>query len=72
MYRVIKFFTDLQDGKHPYNIGDEFPRSGKKVTKKRLQELSSDNNRQGIPLIEEVVKKETETAKESVEKTEKE
>lgn len=54
MYRVIKFFTDLQDDKRPYSVGDVFPREGKKVTKTRLKELSTAANRQGIPLIEEV------------------
>ncbi len=54
MYKVIKFFTDLQDNKHPYNVGDTFPREGKKATKARLKELSTAANRQGVPLIEEV------------------
>lgn len=54
MYRVIKYFTDLQDDRHAYNVGDEFPRKGLKVTKKRLNELSSSKNKQGVPLIEPV------------------
>ena len=24
MYRVVKFFTDLQDGDHPYHVGEAF------------------------------------------------
>ena len=28
MYKVIKYFTDLQDNEHPYNAGDTFPRDG--------------------------------------------
>ena len=52
MYRVIRFFTDLHDGDHPYNVGDPFPRQGVKVTKERLAELSGSSNKQGTPLIE--------------------
>lgn len=54
MYRVIKAFTDLHDGDHPYNVGDSFPRAGIKVTEKRLEELSGASNKQGTPLIEKV------------------
>lgn len=53
-YRVIKFFTDLQDNNHPYNVGDTFPREGAKASKKRLAELSSDKNKQGKVLIVKV------------------
>lgn len=52
MYRVVKFFTDLQDGDHPYHVGDIFPRDGVEVTEERIRELSGKNNRQGVPLIE--------------------
>lgn len=51
MYRVIKLFTDLQDSKHLYNVGDTFPRVGKDVTAERVEELSGSNNKQGVPLI---------------------
>lgn len=51
-YKVIHFFTDLQDGRHPYRVGDIFPRNGLSVTDARLKELSSANNRQKKPLIE--------------------
>ena len=54
MYKVIKFFTDLQDNDHPYNVGDTFPRIGLKVTEERLAELSGSENNQGVPLIEKV------------------
>lgn len=53
-YRVIHFFTDLQDNNHPYEVGSEFPRDGMTASKSRLKELSSSNNKQGKPLIEEV------------------
>lgn len=54
MYKVVHFFTDLQDNNHPYNVGDTFPREGAKASKKRLAELSSDKNKQGKPLIEKI------------------
>lgn len=51
MYRVVHFFTDLQDDRHPYNVGDIFPREGKTVSEERIAELSGAENRQGVPLI---------------------
>lgn len=53
-YRAIKSFVDLQDNKYRYNVGDEFPREGKKVTKKRVAELLGSKNKRGEPVIEEV------------------
>lgn len=53
-YKVIKYFTDLQDDDYEYNVGDPFPRNGLDVSKKRLTELSTKNNRQNKPLIERV------------------
>ena len=54
MYKVIEGFVDLQDNNFPYGVGDNFPRKGKRVSKKRFAELASDKNKRGIPLIEEV------------------
>lgn len=53
-YEVIKYFVDLQDGDHEYNVGVKFPRGNKKATPERLAELSGSRNRQGKPLIEKV------------------
>lgn len=53
-YEVIRFFTDLRDYDHAYNVGDEFPRQGVTVSEERLAELSSNRNRQGRPLIRAV------------------
>ena len=53
-YKVIHYFTDLQDFNHPYNVGDIFPRIGMNVTENRLKELSSNKNKQGKPLIEKI------------------
>ena len=54
MYRVIKYFTDLQDNNHEYNVGDIYPHNKKKVSASRIKELSAGKNRQGVPLIEKV------------------
>lgn len=51
MYKVIKYFTDLHDGDHPYNVGDIFPREGIQITEERFQELAGSDNKQGTPLI---------------------
>lgn len=56
-YKVIKFFTDLQDNDYPYSVGDIFPRSGVTVTEARLNELSGSDNKQGVPLIKPVEEK---------------
>lgn len=53
-YKVIEYFTDLQDDNHEYNVGDLFPRDGKEVSEERLTELSTKNNRQSKALIERV------------------
>lgn len=53
-YKVIEYFTDLQDDNHAYNVGDTFPRENLTVSDDRLTELSTKNNRQNKPLIERV------------------
>lgn len=58
MYKVVKFFTDMQDGNHAYEVGDTYPRKGVKADKKRIAELSGTSNRRRCPLIAEVKKKE--------------
>lgn len=62
MYKVIKFFTDLQDNNYPYNVGDVFPRKGAVVEEGRIAELASKNNKQGEPLIKLVEAKKAEPA----------
>jgi hypothetical protein len=52
MYKVIKYFVDLQDNNHPYNAGDIFPRSGLIVSEDRYAELAGSRNKQGTPLIQ--------------------
>lgn len=63
MYKVIKYFTDLQDNNYAYYVGDTFPRNGVEVGAERIAELSSDKNLQSVPLIEEVVEKPKRTRK---------
>ena len=57
MYRVINRFFDLQDNNHAYSVGDTFPHNGVEVEAERIAELSSDKNRLGVPLIEEIAEK---------------
>lgn len=71
MYKVIKYFTDLHDKNHPYNVGDTFPRSGLEVTEGRLAELSGSTNRQGVPLIEKVAEPKKATQKRTQKRTQK-
>ena len=56
-YKVIAYFEDLQDDNHPYNVGDVFPRDNKTVTKERIKELATTQNRRKIPLIKKVEEK---------------
>ena len=55
MYKVIKKFKDLQDNDYIYEVGDEFPRKGNRVTIDRTAELLGSDNKIGEPLIEEIV-----------------
>jgi len=52
MFRVIAEFADLQDDNHVYRVGDKYPHTRRKVARKRIEELSSSNNKIGKPLIE--------------------
>ena len=54
MYRVVRFFRDLQDNNHAYHVGEQFPHNGMKVSEDRLKELSTDANRRHVPLIKKV------------------
>ena len=63
MYRVINRFFDLQDNNHAYSVGDTFPHNGVEVDAERIAELTSDKNRLGVPLIEEIAEKPKRTRK---------
>ena len=54
MYKVVEYFTDLQDNNYPYQVGDTYPRKGLTVTEERITELSGKDNKRGIPLIQKV------------------
>lgn len=63
MYKVIKYFTDMQDNDFAYQVGDEYPRKGMSVLPSRIRELATDKNRQGVSLIEEIPEKKTKSIK---------
>jgi hypothetical protein len=54
MYKVIKYFADLQDKNRPYNVGDIFPHidASYSVSENRFAELAGSENKQGVPLIQ--------------------
>ena len=54
MFKVIHEFLDLQDNSKYYGVGDTFPVRGK--SKERLKELSTSENKIGVPLIKEIKK----------------
>ena len=56
MYTVIHEFLDLKDELYHYRVGDKFPRAGKRPSKARIAELSTADNKIGVPLIEEIKK----------------
>lgn len=57
MYRAITYFEDLQDNRHPYNVGDVYPREGLTPTDERINELATNRNIRGIPLIKKEERK---------------
>lgn len=58
MYKAIERFKDLKDDRFLYEVGDKFPRKGKRVSKARLAELLGSDNRRGRPVIAEVEEEE--------------
>ena len=60
MYKVIKRFLDLKT-QVCYSVGDIFPQDG--VSAERIEELASEKNRLGVPLIEEITPKPKRTRK---------
>lgn len=53
-YTVLSEFADLQDEKHVYGIGDEYPREGYSPSAERVDELSTGKNLLQKPLIQVV------------------
>ena len=62
MYKAVKAFRDLKTNL-VYAVGDTFPHDGVEVDAERIAELASDENRLGVPLIEEIVEKPKRTRK---------
>ena len=57
MHKVIRKFFDLQDNDHMYSEGDIFPHNNMEVGQERIEELLSNRNKMGVPLIEEIEEK---------------
>ena len=68
MYKTVVAFNDLKDDGYRYEVGDKYPRKGKKASKARIKELSSTENKRGIILIEEE-KEDKKDADKSVQRT---
>lgn len=56
MYKALIKFIDAETLKE-YNVGDEFDSTG--MMDERIHELTTENNRIGVPLIEKVEEAET-------------
>lgn len=58
-FEVIRDFKDLQDKNKIYRAGDSYPTpANKKITEKRLEQLKTKNNKNGIQYIREVAETE--------------
>lgn len=57
MFIATVDFFDLRDNNRFYKAGDSFPREGLVVSEERLNELMTDKNRSGHPLIQPVAQK---------------
>ena len=68
-YRVIEYFTDLQDNGYAYNVGDIFPHVGIEVSPSRIAELSGSKNKRKRPLIERVADNKTDNTVEANDET---
>ena len=74
MYIVISSFKDLTDNEFEYAVGDPFPREGRtidEISKERLEQLTSKNNKKGRILIKNIASEEVETEKTEEVETEK-
>jgi hypothetical protein len=60
-YKVIAYFEDLQDNNYAYDPKDPnrntYPRKGLEISKERIKELATNQNRQKKPLIKKVEEK---------------
>lgn len=51
-YRVLENFSDKQDGRRPYKVGDIYPREGLAPSPQRIAELLGPDNARHRPVIE--------------------
>lgn len=71
-YVVINAFKDTKDNNYKYNVGDEYPREGKRVNKNRAEslcEMHPVHKKVFLKAVEEP--KSTENDKKTTEKVEK-
>lgn len=54
MYKVIVPFVDLTDNGFLYTVGAVYPRTGVQPAEERIQQLATNDNKQGKPLIEAI------------------
>lgn len=60
-YEVIESFRDSKDKNKLYQVGDSYPKpANKKVSKARIDSLSSKDNKIGKPFIKEVAEEKQE------------
>ncbi|MDU7042262.1 MAG: Rho termination factor N-terminal domain-containing protein [Actinomyces sp.] len=55
LYKVITRFKDADDDNYLYEVGDLYPREGYYPTDKRIDELSTTNNRRNVVGIELII-----------------
>lgn len=53
-YVALQYFEDKEDDRTAYDFGTVYPREGYEPTEERIQELLSDKNKQGRPVIAEL------------------
>lgn len=56
-YRVLEDFSDKQDDRRPYKVGDIYPREGLDPSPQRVAELLGSDNVRGRPIIELIEEK---------------
>jgi len=71
IYKVVNSFTDLEDNKTLYRVGDDYPKGDHKPSKKRIKELSEIHPKQKRIFIEEVEDEDEKADREAKESEEK-
>jgi hypothetical protein len=55
-YKVVRRFKDLKHGGHIYEVGDVYPKKGKRTSNARIEELAKGKNKYNQIYIKEVEK----------------